>query len=150
MFHPSYKSYTPQVDNTFRLEPMVRNSNEREQTISTDDEAGVVMDLTKIVSNEIKMQQRAGTIEDRKIITDKHAKDSSEPSTCCHYRKGKRHKESRQRIRAGQRRSGDASRRGPEAGLDQQAAEAEDMYALAYKNRLHDYLDQCSAEESDV
>ena len=101
------------------------------------------MDLTKIVASEIKsQQQRVRNIEDRKIITEPASVNG-------HYRKGKRNRDSRQQSRSGKRTADDAARkRGPRSGSDQQREE--DVYAVAYKSRLQDYLDQCSAEESDV
>ena len=146
-FRPSYTSHAPQVNDAYRLErfePSARAASptEREHVCSTDDEAGVVMDLTKIVANEIKsQQQRVRNIEDRKIITESASMNG-------HYRKGKRNRDSRQQSRSSKRNTDDASRkRGPRSGSDQQK---EDVYAVAYKSRLQDYLDQCSAEESDV
>ena len=147
-FRPSYKSYATQVNDAYRLEPLesvarTATPTEREPVCSTDDEAGVVMDLTKIVTNEIKsQQQRARNIEDRKIITET-------ASSSGHYRKGKRNRDSRQHSRSGKRTAADTARkRGPDTGSDQQRAD--EMYAVSYKSRFHDYLDQCSAEESDV
>ena len=147
---PSYKSYAPQDENDFRLEPVSGNLSERDRVCSTDDEAGVVMDLTKIVSNEIQMQQKAKNIVDRKIVSDRATLDTAQPSSNGHYRKGKRHKETRQRMRSGQRASCEATTRNDETNSDRQKVYTGDIYAVAYKNRFHEYLDQGSAEESDV
>ena len=145
-FRPSYTSHAPQVNDDFRLErlePAARASSPIER--STDDEAGVVMDLTKIVASEIKSQeqQRARKIEDRKIITEPASGNGQ-------YRKGKRSRDSRQQSRSGKRTAEEVARkRGQRSSAEQHSDEA-DMYAVSYKSRLQDYLDQCSAEESDV
>ena len=129
------------------MEPVAGHLSERERIYSTDDEAGVVMDLTTMVTNEIKMQQRKHDSGDDRTFSEGAANDTSQPSLSGQYRKGKRHRESRQRMRSGQRTSKDSVTRNGE--IDQRI-KSSDIYSVAYKNRFHEYLDQCSAEESDV
>ena len=141
---PSYTSHAQQIESDYDLEPVAAHSPDRDYRYSTDDEAGVVMDLTTMVTKEIKKQQMTKDIKDA-ISFSERVDDGSQASISGHYRKGKRHRESRQRMR--HRSSRDSECREPETDHTVQSG---DIYALAYKNRFHECLDQCSAEESDV
>ena len=129
--NPSDTSHAQQIESDNDAKPEAAHSPDRDLRYCTDDEAGVVMDLTTIVTKEIKKQEMTKDMKDALSFSER-VDDGSQASLSGNYR------ESRQQMC--HRSSQDSECREQEIEHNVQSSDI----------NAHECLDQCSPEESDV